>query len=81
MARKIIIYGTETCPFCIRAREAYKDRAVFINVDKDQDKLEEMLALSGGKRQVPVIVEGDTVKVGFLGEASLRGAGPLFGGT
>jgi hypothetical protein len=40
-----------------------------------------MLALSGGKRQVPVIVEGDKVTVGFYGEATLRGAVPLFGGT
>jgi len=40
-----------------------------------------MLALSGGKRQVPVIVEGDKVTVGFHGEATLRGAVPLFGGT
>jgi len=81
MDAKIIIYGTDTCPFCNLAREAYKDRAVFINVDKDPDKLEEMLKLSGGKRQVPVIVEDNTVRVGFLGEASLRGAVPIFGGT
>jgi len=40
-----------------------------------------MLALSGGKRQVPVIVEGDKVTVGFHGEATLRGAIALFGGT
>jgi len=40
-----------------------------------------MLVYSGGKRQVPVIVEGDRVTVGFHGEATLRGAIPLFGGT
>jgi hypothetical protein len=40
-----------------------------------------MLALSGGKRQVPVIVDGETVTVGFLGDTSLRGGIPLFGGT
>jgi hypothetical protein len=40
-----------------------------------------MLILSGGKMQVPVIVEGDKVKVGFAGEVSLRGGIPLFGGT
>ena len=39
MDKKIIIYGTDTCPFCNLAREAYKDRAVFINVDKDPGKL------------------------------------------
>jgi glutaredoxin 3 len=81
MAGKIIIYGTDTCPFCIQARAAYGDRAVFINVDADPEKLKEMLALSGGKRQVPVIVEGDKVSVGFAGDVSLRGGIPLFGGT
>ncbi|MFO7570190.1 MAG: hypothetical protein R6W75_10375, partial [Smithellaceae bacterium] len=63
------------------AQEAYKDRAVFIDVDKDAERLQEMLTLSGGRRQVPVIVEGEKVTVGFLGESSLRGGIPLFGGT
>jgi hypothetical protein len=40
-----------------------------------------MLAYSGGKTQVPVIVEGDKVRVGFAGDVSLRGGIPLFGGT
>jgi glutaredoxin 3 len=81
MEDKIIIFGTDTCPFCNQARAAYGDRAVFINVDADPDKLKEMLAYSGGKRQVPVIVEGDKVSVGFAGEVSLRGGVPIFGGT
>ncbi len=79
--QKILIYGTATCHFCVQAREAYKDRAVFIEVDKDAERLREMLTLSGGRRQVPVIVEGDKVTLGFLGESSLRGGIPLFGGT
>ena len=81
MSEKILIYGTDTCPFCIQARNAYKDKALFINVENNEEKLEEMLALSGGRRQVPVIVEGDKVTVGFAGETSLRGGIPLFGGT
>ena len=81
MAQKIIIYGTKTCPFCIQASEAYGDRAVFIDVDEDPEKLKEMLTLSGGRRQVPVIVEDDKVTVGFLGDTNLRGGIPLFGGT
>jgi len=79
--KKILIYGTSTCPFCVQAREAYKDRATFVDVDKDSEKLKEMLALSGERRQVPVIVEGDKVTVGFLGDTTLRGGIPLFGGT
>jgi hypothetical protein len=40
-----------------------------------------MLAYSGGKLQVPVIVEGSRVSVGFAGDISLRGGIPIFGGT
>jgi glutaredoxin len=52
-----------------------------VNVDEYPEKLKEMLALSGGREQVPVIVDGEKVAVGFAGEVSLRGGIPLFGGT
>jgi glutaredoxin 3 len=81
MENKIIIFGTDTCPFCNQARAAYGDRAVYVSVDEDPEKLKEMLALTGGKRQVPVIVEGNKVSVGFAGDVSLRGGVPIFGGT
>lgn len=81
MTDKIIIYGTHTCPFCNQAREAYGDKATFVDVDNNPEKLDEMLKLSQGRRQVPVIAEGDKVVVGFVGEVSLRGGTPLFGGT
>jgi glutaredoxin 3 len=81
MEEKVIIYGTDTCPFCIQARAAYGGRAVFVNVDADPEKLKEMMVFSGGKRQVPVIVEGKKVTVGFAGDVSLRGGVPIFGGT
>lgn len=29
MDTKIIIYGTDTCPFCIQARAAYGERAIY----------------------------------------------------
>ena len=70
-----------TPAFCTQARTAYGERAIFINVDQDPEKLKEMLSLSGGKRQVPVIVDGGRVSVGFQGDTSLRGGVPLFGGT
>jgi glutaredoxin 3 len=81
MEDKIIIFGTNTCPFCNQARAAYGERAVYVNVDEDPEKLKEMLALTSGKRQVPVIVEGGKVTVGFAGDVSLRGGVPIFGGT
>ena len=40
-----------------------------------------MLGYSGGKTQVPVIVDGDRVTVGFMGDVSLRGGIPIMGGT
>jgi len=40
-----------------------------------------MLAYSGGKMQVPVIVDGEKVAIGFAGDASLRGGIPLSGGS
>jgi hypothetical protein len=41
--------------------------AVFYDVRSDREKLDEMLNHSGGKRQVPVIVGGEKVTVGFGG--------------
>jgi len=78
---KIVIYGTDTCPFCNQARAAYGEKAIYINIETDPQKLDEMLVYSSGKLQVPVIVDGDKVTVGFAGDASLRGGIPLFGGT
>jgi glutaredoxin 3 len=40
---------------------------VYIDVKADGAKLEEMLKLSGGIRQVPVIVEDGKVTIGFGG--------------
>ncbi len=74
MAAKVIIYGTETCPFCKKARDAYGDRAVFYNVADDPERLQEMLVYSKGEHTVPVIVEkeevtgqGATVSIGYGG--------------
>jgi len=38
-----------------------------LDVKKDAEKLQEMLRLSGGRRQVPVIVAGGKVTVGYGG--------------
>jgi len=80
MEDKIRIYGTENCPFCKKARESYGEKAIFIDVDGNPERLEEMLSYSRGKRTVPVIVDGDKVTVGFLGDTSDKGGVPLFGG-
>jgi hypothetical protein len=38
-----------------------------VDVKKDDSGLQEMLRISGGKRQVPVIVEGAKITVGYGG--------------
>ena len=46
---------------------AYGDKAKYIDVKSDSAKLQEMIKLTGGLRQVPVIVESGKVKIGYGG--------------
>ena len=66
MKEKVIIYGKAGWPFTTNARSAYRN-AVYVDVREEAGKLEEMLKLSDGARKVPVIVEGDNVKIGYGG--------------
>lgn len=70
MADEVLIYGKDSCPYTMAAVEDYQARKVpvrYINVKKDREALDRMLALTGGRRQVPVIVEAGKVTVGFGG--------------
>jgi glutaredoxin 3 len=70
MADEVIIYGKDSCPYTAAAIEDYQARKVpyrYINVKKDRAELDHMLKLTGGRRQVPVIVEAGHVTVGFGG--------------
>jgi len=70
MADEVIIYGKDSCPYTTAARDDYEARKVpfrYINVKKDASELERMLGLTGGRRQVPVIVEKGRVTIGFGG--------------
>ena len=70
MADEVLIYGKDGCPYTAAAIEDYQTRKVpyrYINVKKDRAELERMLEWSGGRRQVPVIVEGGRATVGFGG--------------
>jgi len=64
---KVIIYGTESCPWCHKAREFMKDHKVKFtnkNVGEDQKAAQEMIKKSG-QQGVPVIdVDGEII-VGF----------------
>jgi glutaredoxin 3 len=70
MADEVVIYGKDSCPYTVAARDDYRDRGVavrYVNVKKDPAGLAAMLEASGGRRQVPVIVEAGRVTIGFGG--------------
>ena len=66
----VVIYGKDTCPYTNAARDHYSESGVpfeYVNVKKDAAQLQKMLALSGGRRSVPVIVDEGKVTIGFGG--------------
>jgi len=66
----VYIFGKNGCPYTDAAREDYGRRKVpfeYVNVKKDPADLERMLVYSKGVREVPVIVDGDRVTIGFGG--------------
>jgi glutaredoxin 3 len=66
----VLIFGKDSCPYTKDARDDYARRKVpfeYINVKKNPADLQRMLGYSGGRRQVPVIVEGGKATIGFGG--------------
>ncbi|MBA3886853.1 MAG: glutaredoxin family protein [Acidobacteria bacterium] len=66
----VLIFGKDTCPYTQAALEDYEGRQVpvqYINVKKNAADLQRMLTYSAGRREVPVIVEGERVTIGFDG--------------
>jgi glutaredoxin 3 len=67
MNKKVTIYSTPTCPFCIRTKQFLRESSVAfedIDVSADQEKAQEMIKKSG-QMGVPVIdIEGEII-VGF----------------
>ena len=65
-----LIFGKDTCPYTVAAREDFERRRVpfqYINVKANAADLDRMLQYSRGQRRVPVIVEGEKVTIGFGG--------------
>jgi glutaredoxin 3 len=66
----VLIFGKDACPYTQAARDDFARRKVpfeYLNVKKNAAELERMLRYTKGQRQVPVIVEGETVTIGFGG--------------
>ena len=67
MAKKVTVYSTPTCPFCIRAKQYLKDNNVQfedIDVSENHDKAQEMIKKSG-QMGVPVLEIDGAIIVGF----------------
>jgi glutaredoxin-like YruB-family protein len=67
MDKKVLVYSTPTCPFCIRAKQFLTENNIpFENYDvsQDQQKAEEMIQKSG-QMGVPVLDIDGQIIVGF----------------
>lgn len=66
----VTLYVKPGCPHCFALKRDLDNRGIAyqeFDVQRDKAALAQMLALNGGRRQVPTIVEGDKVTVGFRG--------------
>jgi len=66
----VLIFGKDSCPYTQAARDDYAKRKIpvdYVNVKKNAADLQRMLTYSGGRREVPVIVDGGKVTIGFGG--------------
>jgi glutaredoxin 3 len=67
---QVTIYTKEGCPYCAAAKKHYTDQGVAydeIDVKVQTEVQDKVLELTKGERIVPVIVDGDEVKIGFGG--------------
>jgi len=77
MDKKIIVYSTPTCPYCVRAKQFLTDNNIsFTNIDvsTNEDAAEEMMRKSG-QMGVPVLdIEGRII-IGFDKDAIKKALG------
>lgn len=61
MTKKVIIYSKVVCPYCVKAKFLLKRKNVQYDeiIVDSQEKMEEMLEKSGGRKTVPQIFIGD----------------------
>ncbi len=67
MEKKVKVYSTPTCPYCIRAKQFLKDNNIEfedVDVSANQEKAQEMVDETG-QMGVPVIKIDDEIIVGF----------------
>ncbi len=70
MKNNVIVYSTPTCPYCVYAKNYFKDNGVNyedVDVSRDRARAMEMVQKSG-QMGVPVIDINGEVVVGFQPE-------------
>jgi glutaredoxin len=70
MREPVVIYGKDDCPYTRAARDDYQARGVpvtYLDVTRDQVAMRAFLELTGGERQVPLIVDRGRISAGFGG--------------
>ncbi len=66
--KKVTIYSTPTCTYCMMAKDFMNEKGVDyedVDVSVNEEKRKEMLGLTGGQMGVPVIVIDGEVIFGF----------------
>ncbi len=81
--KKVVVYTSPSCPYCVRAKELLKRKNVpfeekLIGWD-DEAGWEEMRKKSGGMKTVPQIYIDDKLVGGYTDLAALDSAGKLEG--
>ena len=77
--KRVQMYTTGICPFCIMAKRLLTQKGVAIEeirVDEDQSRREEMTRITG-RRTVPQIFVGETHVGGFDDLSAMNHAGKL----
>jgi len=65
--KKVTVYSTPTCPYCVMAKEYLKSKSVpfdDVNVAMDRARAQEMIDKSG-QMGVPVLDIGGKIIIGF----------------
>ncbi len=77
---EIVIYSTQVCPYCVKAKQLFSAKGVTfkeIDISRDPALVEEVQTRSGGRKTVPQIFIGD-LHVGGCDELyALDAAGKL----
>ena len=77
MNKKVKVYSTPTCPYCIRAKQFLKENNIDfedMDVSANQEQAQEMIKISG-QTAVPVLdIEGEII-VGFDKDRIIKALG------